>query len=160
MLIKFPLRERDKERERFPLHSKRELWTWNSEMFMNTFCISSLHNMHFKCTLYCILYLQCIQHMSCPISEQKLVINHALLLSFSILQSGTQFEQKKGFRGQVPQPTVSYLSWERLTPQGTWQVSMSIVENIKATLFAKVIQQLDPTVVGFFAFNQNAWKLR
>lgn len=68
-----------------------------------------LNHMHFKYALHCILYLQCIQHMSCPISEQKLVISHALLLSFSIFQSGTQFEQKKDFRGQVPQPTFSYL---------------------------------------------------
>jgi len=56
--------------------------------------------------------------MSCPISEQKLVINHALLLSFSILQSGTQFEQKKGFRGQVPQPKVSYLLLRKADSSG------------------------------------------
>lgn len=122
---------------------------WNSEIFMNTFCISSLHNVHFKCTLHCILYLQCIQHMSCPISEQKFVISHALLLSFSIFQSGTQFEQKKDFRGQVPQPTFSYLLLRKADSSGDMtDKAMNYREHYSNT-FCEGIQQSDPTVVGF-----------
>lgn len=101
--------ERERQREMYFAFWKRTVHMWNSDIFMSTFCISSLHNVHFKWTLHCIMYLQYIQHMSCPISEQKLVISHAPLLSFSILQSGTQSEQKKDFRGQGPQPTFSYL---------------------------------------------------